>query len=99
MSEFMPIASEKILVDVYKAYEFEEKDSELYGGIVFDEDFDYIAGTNEIPPLNYTIRFGRGQTSTETKFLFPFFQLSGPGNSGKMISYLTLIKLILFYFK
>ena len=106
MSEFLPIENEKTLVDVYAAYEFDEKESELYGGIIFGEDFDYIDGTKELPPLNYTIRFGSGQTSTETQFLFPFFQLSGPGSSGKMIKtvvdivekQLKLSRLILFRF-
>jgi hypothetical protein len=81
----LPIESEKTLVDRYKGSEFDDEDLEIYGGIIFDEDFDYINGTNEIPALNYTIRFGSGQTSTETRFLFPFFQLSGPGESGRMV--------------
>jgi hypothetical protein len=56
----------------------------LFGGIVFGPDFEYPEDpkSGQLPALDYKIRFSKGKTSTDTKFLFPFFQLSGAGESG-----------------
>ena len=79
LSEFTPVSSEEELVDLYNSYQFQNQPSKnFYGGIIFDQDFDEQEN-GKVPKLNYKIRFGSSYTSTETKFIFPFIQLSGPG--------------------
>jgi hypothetical protein len=55
-----------------------ESSSGLYGGIVFDEDFDFLAD-GKVPKLNYKIRFSESHTSTDTKYIFPpiLFKIRG----------------------
>ena len=94
ISDFVPVESEAELLSEFASYEYNpDKTQNFYGGIVFGPDFDYDS-EGKIPDLDYKIRFGNEHTSTETKYIFPMIQLSGPGNSGnKIIRLLVQFKL------
>ena len=74
------------MVELFNSYQYQthtEDSKNFIGGIVFDEGFDFLE-SRKVPELNYKIRFGNAYTSTDTKFIFPLFQLSGPGMGEKL---------------
>eukprot|EP00095_Tigriopus_kingsejongensis_P011912 maker-scaffold111_size354240-snap-gene-2.29 protein:Tk11912 transcript:maker-scaffold111_size354240-snap-gene-2.29-mRNA-1 annotation:"atp-binding cassette sub-family a member 3" len=82
--------SEQIVLTENERYQAnrEAYNGELYGGVVFPGDFDYLEPSSEglpkVPDLDYKIRFGPEFSNKETKANFPIFQFSGPGLSGSL---------------
>lgn len=69
--------------DEHGAYQInpENFNGELFGGVVFPQDFDFLDPGQTVPELRYTLRFGYQFSNSLTELIYPIFQLSGPGNA------------------